>query len=123
MNGFANLIIPSIISAGAGLVGVGVGIGLFKGTVKQIQKDIAIIQTKQRKLRGEDNGSIPIYMSRAGCILSRDDCLTAAALKLHVVNNDIKEHAKSINALSNFARWWMQKEGLKIEEINTILDR
>lgn len=122
-------IAQTIISASAGLFGVGVGVGMFRGTIKQIhstikqiQKDMEIVQYKQRRLRGEDNGSIPLYITRNGCFTLREGCEKKYNELLKSVNTDLQEHKKAIKSLENFARWSMQREGLKIEEINKILN-
>ena len=74
MNGFAVSIVPSLISAGAGLFGVGVGVGIFRGTVRRFKQYLEDVQRKQRKLRGEDNGSIPLYTARNECVILRLKC-------------------------------------------------
>jgi len=118
-----------LISAGAGLFGVGVGVGLFRGIIKQIQKDVIqnktsinIVQDRQRKLRGEDNGSIPVYAIRKECLSLRESCSVNIDKTVKLIDLDLSSHTKSIKSLENFARWSMQREGLKIEEINTILN-
>jgi hypothetical protein len=110
------------ISGGAGLLGVGIGIGMFKSTVKQIRKDIAGIMRKQDILRGEGNGKgIPLFVPFGECSTSRSRCVNIKEGKFELIASEMKEHHSSIKALENFARWWMQKEGLTISEINNIL--
>jgi len=110
-----------MISFGAGLFGVGVGIGMFKSIVNQVKLDLANIKKRQARLRGEDNGALPVFRTRLNCDIMRAQCGAASTDKMQTVVEDLIRHAKSIRALDNFARWWMQKEGLKIEDINKIL--
>ncbi len=116
-----NVIAQVLISAGAALFGVGVGVGLFKGTIKQIQKDVLAMQNRQDKLRGADNGNIPLYMGRDSCLALRDGCGKITDSRMKIINKDLKDHTCAIKSLNNFARWWMQKSGLEIDEINKIL--
>lgn len=110
------------IAAGSGLVGVGIGIGLFKTTIKRLSDDIESIKDRQSILRGEKDGISPIYMSRIDCVEKRSACGKTNKDSYDEICEDISEHTKAIRSLNNFARWWMQKEGLKIEDINRILD-
>ncbi|MBU4317684.1 MAG: hypothetical protein KKF30_10465 [Proteobacteria bacterium] len=111
-------------TAGAGLIGIGVGIGVFRNTIKQIKEEIVSVKAKQSMLRGEDSGlAAPIYMPRSWCELERTRCGLNSSVKMEKVCDDLIAHTESIRALDNFARWWMQKEGLKIEEINAILGK
>jgi len=110
------------ISGGAGLVGVGIGIGIFKRDIKQIKKDIDRIIKRQDILRGNDNGKErPLYVSLTECIGERARCVGIKEGKFGEITVEMKEHRRSIKALENFARWWMQKEGLNIREIQSIL--
>lgn len=109
------------MSAGAGVMGVGIGIGMFRSTVKQVKEDLEKIKRRQARLRGEDDGGVPLYMLRSDCKTLRHDCRMDSESKMEDVVQDLLGHTKSIKALDNFARWWMQKEGLKIEDINRIL--
>ena len=107
-------------------IGVAFGVGVFKGTVKQIQtdlqKEIEVIKKRQARLRGEANGDTStLYMTRLDCEKERASCSGATNNQIGRLCRDLDEHTKSIRALDNFARWKMQKEGLKIEEINMIL--
>ena len=115
-------IIQIFVSGGAGLLGVGIGIGMFKSTIKQVKDDVQVIRRRQARLRGEDNGGIPIFVTRDVCRDRRDDCSSTSNGKMQSVCDDLIKHTKSIKALDNFARWWMQKEGLAISEINKILE-
>lgn len=110
-----------IISFGAGLFGVGIGIGMFKSVVTQVKLDLVKIKKRQARLRGEDNGGLPVFRTRLNCDIMREQCGVAANGKMQLVVDDLLVHTRSIRALDNFARWWMQKEGLKIEDINKIL--
>lgn len=101
-------VINAFISVGTGVLGVGVGLGVFRGTIKQMKKDLARVMTRQAKLRGEDNGGKPVFMTATSCKDFREHCAVEA-------------HGRSIKALENYARWEMQNKGLKIEEINQIL--
>lgn len=114
-------IIQMAISGGAGLLGVGIGIGMFKSTIKQVKDDVLYLRRRQARLRGEDNGGVPVFVTRDSCIKNRDDCMSVANGKMQLVCDDLLAHTKSIKSLDNFARWWMQKEGLLISEINQIL--
>lgn len=110
------------ITAGTGLVGVAAGSGLSFGVFKTAiesslrvhTKEISEIKDKQRILRGED-GLIPLFMSRNDCLIKQGSC--ASTMCRHIT-----EHAKEIKTLNNFARWFMQERGLKLDEINDILD-
>ena len=114
-------LIQVFISFGAGLLGVGIGIGMFKSVVTQVKLDLANIKQRQARLRGEDDNNSPVYRTRTNCDIMRSQCAVASGSKMDVVANDLLAHTKSIRALDNFARWWMQKEGVKIEDINRIL--
>ena len=120
MNG--SQLIQILISSAAGLFGVGVGVGLFRGSVKQMQKDLERVQYKQIRLRGEDNGGIPLYVTKKSCDILRSTYNLVHSEKAQNINENLKEHTLSIKSLNNFARWWMQKEGLSIDEINRILN-
>ena len=109
------------ISGGAGLVGVGIGIGIFKRDIKQIKKDISGIMRKQDVLRGENDGKVPLYVPFGECLDFRSRCVGIKEGKFAILTDEMKDHHSSIKALENFARWWMQKEGLTISEINNIL--
>lgn len=121
-------IVQIALTGSAGLLGIGVGIGMFKGTLVQFKKDIAeikkdieIVRKRQAKLRGEDNGNTPVYMVRNDCIEVRRLCGQAGQDQVSSITRNIDAHTKNIKSLENFARWWMQKEGLAIHEINEIL--
>lgn len=101
-------LIQLFISACSGFLGVGIGIGVFKSSIKQVKKDLEKVIVRQAHLRGEDNGGYPIYMSRVNCENYRSHC-------------EVGEHTKSIKALERYARYELQSKGLKIEEINQIL--
>lgn len=109
------------VSAGTGLLGVGIGIGIFKSTVNQFKADLERIKQRQARIRGEDNGGIPIFMTRETCDEIRDKCAAAASNRMISVSANIDRHTVSIKSLENFARWWMQKQGLNIKEINDVL--
>ena len=110
-----------MVSFGAGLLGVGIGIGMFKSVVNQVKLDLVNIKKRQARLRGEDNGALPVFRTRLNCDIMREQCGTASTGKMQTVVEDLIKHTKAIRALDNFARWWMQKEGLKIDDINKIL--
>ena len=105
------------ISGGTGLLGVGIGVGILKGTVKQIRKDISGIMRKQDVLRGENDGKVPLYVPFGECLDFRSRCVGIKEGKFAILTDEMKDHHSSIRALENFARWWMQKEGLTISEI------
>lgn len=115
-------ILQLLISAGAGILGVGIGIGLFRGSIKQLKEDVNKIQTRQSRLRGEDNGGVPLYMTQVTCEKLRSACNAMSAEKSAENTLILGQHTKMIKAFENFARWWMQDRGLNIEEINHILD-
>jgi len=114
-------ILQIMISFGAGLFGVGIGIGMFKSVVTQVKLDLVSIKKRQARLRGEDNGALPVFRTRLNCDIMREQCGAASTGKMQTVVEDLIKHTKAIRALDNFARWWMQKEGLKIDDINKIL--
>ena len=109
------------VTAVAGFFGAGVGIGMFRGTVDQLKKDVEWMKGRQARLRGESNGGKPLYIMREDCLQERQECSAIVNGRLGMVCNDLSAHGSSIKSLENFARWWMQKEGLRIEEINQIL--
>jgi len=115
-------LINMAFSAGAGLLGVGVGIGLFKSTIQHMQEELKVVQKKQQRLRGEDNAGIPVFMTKTSCESLRNQCGMLTDGKFVNVSKDILKHTKAIKSFENFARWWMQENGLKIDEINRILD-
>lgn len=110
-----------IISACAGILGVGVGLGMFRGTIKGIRADLDAIKKRQAKIRGEDNGGFPMYMTRKTCREVRTHCKNDRQDKTDCLLDELNNHSDSIRGLNNFARWWMQKEGLDITQINYIL--
>lgn len=109
------------LSACSGMLGVGIGIGLFKSSITQIRKDVDKIVHRQARLRGEDNGGVPIYMTTQGCNTLRSQCEGSVSGKIQDLQKDLCKHTKSIRAFDNFARWWMQKEGVRLEDVNKIL--
>lgn len=110
------------ISGGVGILGVGIGVGVFKATIKQIIEDIREIKRKQSVLRGGEAGDLPIYMTRLTCGDFRQACFKTIADKLEDVDESITEHHECIKGLNNFARWFMQKEGATMKEINETLN-
>ena len=108
-----------LITAGSGLIGVGIGIGVFHNSIKEI----AVIKKRQAKLRGEENGGGTVFMPRTECNNERQKCSAASTKQVQELLDDLTSHTKSIRALDNFARWWMQEKGLHISEINNILGR
>ncbi|MCG2750381.1 MAG: hypothetical protein L6301_00875 [Desulfobacteraceae bacterium] len=111
------------MSGGAGIMGVGIGIGMFRSMVTQVKKDLESVKIRQARLRGEDGGGLPLYMLRSACDAVRMQCATNADRRMGEVVGALLQHTNSIKALDNFARWWMRKEGLEINEINKILGR
>jgi hypothetical protein len=111
------------ITAGAGFLGIGIGIGVFKREITYIKRQLKTIQARQSRLRGDDNGGLPVFRTRLNCEALRHQCMNISDSKMSTVLEDIGEHTGSIRALDNFARWWMQKEGLTITEINNILGK
>lgn len=111
------------VTACAGFIGVGIGIGVFKREIKQIKLDIIKLTKKQERLRGEANGDLPVFRTRLNCEALRHQCMNVSNGKMSTVMEDLIAHTVAIRALDNFARWWMQKEGLNISEINNILER
>lgn len=114
-----------MLMAGSSLFGAGVGVGLLRGSVKQLQKDFkglaennttehTQIKERQARLRGETNGGEPLYMARLQCMQNRSSCMTSTERLL-------EEHSKDIKGLKNFARWFMQEKKIPITEINEIL--
>lgn len=114
-------LVNASISATAGLVGVGIGLGIFRTNIKRNADEIVILRDRQARLRGEGNGSPSVFMPRGSCLDIRENCAKLRLTRQDMIDNDISEHTRTIKALENFARWWMQKEGLKIEDINKIL--
>lgn len=111
-----------IFTGGSGILGVGIGIGLFRGVVKQLKKDVEEIKRKQARLRGDSNGGIPVFITRVDCDKVRADCAANSSRQTEIISNELSRHTKAIKTFENFARWSMQNAGLKIEEINQILD-
>lgn len=116
-------IIQALISTGAGILGVGVGIGIFKGTIKQLKSDLSDVITKQEILRTGFDGGLPLFMTRTTCERMREDCSLGRNKQTDTIVDEIAGHTRVIKNLDNFARWWMQKEGLRISEINEILGK
>lgn len=114
-------LIQVVITAASGLVGVGIGIGIFRTDIKQIKADLGTVKLRQAQLRGETNGHKPVFMQREDCGTLREACLADTKRQMEDVRKDLLAHTSSIKALDNFARWSMQRDGLKIEEINVIL--
>ena len=114
-------IIQVTITAAAGTLGVGVGLGIFKNDIRQIKKDLKNVKDRQARLRGEDNSGVPRYVSLSTCREMRTHCNEDRKAKTDCLLDELDTHSVSIKALNNFARWWMQKEGLSIQEINDIL--
>ena len=83
--------------------------------------DIDKVKVRQEKLRGE-NGTDPLFVSPSRCSQQRLTChgeVDKVAVELArkaVINAD------RIKRLENYARWTLQDKGLKIDEINRILD-
>jgi len=113
--------IQIFISACSGFFGVGIGIGVFRSTIRQIKTDLAEVIKNQKALRSGHGGGFPIYMSRITCDEIRRSCEKDREDKAVRVITEITTHAKTIKALENYARWEMQNKGLKIEEVNQIL--
>lgn len=109
------------VTAVAGMFGAGVGIGMFRGSVDQLKKDVQWMKDRQVRLRGEDGGGKPMYIMREDCLQERQECSAIVNGRLGMVCNDLSAHGSSIRSLENFARWWMQEKGLGIDEINRIL--
>ena len=120
-------VINMLMMAGSGLLGIGVGVGLFKSKVDQVLVDFTEfkktnteehlqIKDRQSRLRGETNGGEPLFMPRIQCMQNRTSCMTHT-------ENLLEDHTQDIKALNNFARWFMQEKGLLITEINDILGK
>ena len=116
-----NAIIQMAITGGTGLLGIGMGIGIFKSTINQFKARLEKVELRQSKIRGEDNGGIPIFMTRSTCNEERAKCAAAGESRMSGVSSNMDKHTVSIQSLENFARWWMQKQGLNISEINEVL--
>lgn len=114
-------VVQAVISLITGIFGVGIGVGIFKRDIRQVKKDLAYVIDRQDKLRTSYSGGLPLYMPRITCDEIREDCSADRAKKAEKVIDEITIHTKNIRSLENFARWWMQKEGLTIEQINKIL--
>ena len=114
-------VLQLIMTGGSGLIGVGIGIGMFRGVVKQLKKDVETIKSRQAKLRGENNGGRPEYVRIYDCGQTRSDCLISQKSQISGISETLDRHAKAIRVFENYARWAMQNKGLKIEEINQIL--
>jgi hypothetical protein len=110
------------ISGCAGLVGVGIGLGIFRTNIKRNSDEIVVLKGRQARLRGEGNGNPSVFMPRGHCVDIREHCAKLRITRDRATDEDLAAHSKTIKALENFARWWMQKEGLHIEDINRILD-
>lgn len=115
-------ILQMVLTACSGAIGVGVGIGLVRASVKQLKSDVAYIKSRQAKLRGEDNGGIPLFIPKDTCEKLRNQCALASSTRMEHISKDLSRHTRAIKVLENFARWRMQSAGLKIEEINQILN-
>jgi len=114
-------ILQLLLTSASGLIGVGIGIGLFRGSVKQLKEDVAYIKARQKKIRGEDNGGRPVYSLSEDCKAFRQSCAVGHGEEMKRISNTIVDHTRALKSFENYARWSMQNKGLKIEEINQIL--
>lgn len=109
------------ISAIAGAFGVGVTWGTMMIKFRQQESRITKVEDRQARLRGEMNGGTPVYMPQTTCADLRVHCHGDSERTALELAQEVVDHSRSIRALENFARWWMQKEGLNITQINDIL--
>lgn len=119
-------IIHYLIAAVSGAFGVGVAWGSVKVSLTKdlasLREDITKIQIRQARLRGEDDGGEPMFVPSAQCTMKRKAChdevdKTSVELARKAVVN-----AERIKRLENYARWTLQDKGLRIDQINNILD-
>jgi hypothetical protein len=101
-------LVQIVLNGLAGAFGVGATWATVRGKLKSLEKDVEEMKLRQKRLRGEDNGGVPVFISKDVCETTRDAC-------------SVESHTKTIKALENFARWILQDRGLSVAEINRIL--
>jgi len=109
--------IGTIITFFSAFGGVAVGYGIIKSQVSTNEKNIEKIWSRYAKIMGE-NGSDPIFVRNRDC----DKRVNAMQSTLLSVSEKVVDQGKSLMGLQNFARHWMQREGMTILEINRIIN-
>jgi len=102
----------AISTAGGSIFGAGV----IVGAVKFALRDQAEIKRRQKKLRGEDNGGIPLYMTREECKNKWSSCDKEGKSMKAVLDS----HEEMLRKLENYARYQLHESKhteLEIEQI------
>jgi hypothetical protein len=115
-------IIQLIITAGSGVLGVGIAVGFLRAFITKILEDIVELKRKQGVLRGEDSGEPPIYVRRTEFDVQRQICKLDIENQNTKVCDTLNNHTKAIRSLQNFALWFMQKQGMELKDANKILE-
>lgn len=121
-----------LIAALSGAFGAGVVWGSMKASmnaaIKSVTKELANhqyeinrIKDRQARLRGEDDGN-QLFVSPVKCDERRGACHADVDKTSVELAKKALLNAERIKRLENYARWTLQDKGLKIHEINRILD-
>jgi DNA repair exonuclease SbcCD ATPase subunit len=93
------------------------GAGVIVGAVKYAFKDLTEMKRKQKKLRGEDNGDIPLYMTREECKNKWSSCDKEGK----TVKETLDNHEIMLRKLENYARYQLHEAKHTELEIDQIL--
>lgn len=97
--------------------GVAVGYGIIKTQVSSNKEDIKTLWQRYGTIMGE-NGKEPLFVRDRDCTRRVD----AMGNSIASIVEKVVEQGKSIKGIQNFARHWMQREGMTIVEINRIIN-
>jgi len=115
-------IIQLVITAGSGILGVGIAVGFLRAFISKILEDVVELKRKQGVLRGEDSGGPPIYIRRLEFEVQRQTCKLETQAQNDKVCATLNTHTKAIRSLQNFALWFMQQQGMELKDANKILE-
>ena len=111
----AQVALVGISSVAGTAFGIGIGVQKVKSKLGVMEEKVGFLDERQKKLRGETNGGKPLFVPLSDCMDKRVKCVTE-------IESILKEHTEALKNLDNFARWFLQDKGLKIVEINEILE-
>lgn len=97
--------------------GVAVGYGIIKTQVSSNKEDIGALWQKYSTIMGE-GGKDPLFVRERDC----DKRVGAMQSSIMAIGDKVIEQGKSLRGIQNFARHWMQREGMTIVEINKIIN-
>jgi len=97
--------------------GVAVGYGIIKARVDSNKEDIGVLWQKYSTIMGE-GGKDPIFVRERDC----DKRVGVMQSSIMAIGDKVIEQGRSLKGLQNFARHWMQREGMTIVEINRIIN-